>query len=314
MPSYICTICGNRVTYPAGDEPLHKLRRFECANCYTVIHSRRFPSPGPGATVMFGPAGPGIGDYLFKNFVMEQFLRANPDTDIINVTGTAGVASRICADLIFWADNAGIKNPPPPGAINYILTNEVRGFVGDGYYPRPWFEPEEYHFKRKVNLRNSIVVNLRNIERCSPKNVTDQEADDLYSICTLLKSRREIDRIILVGNDEPLAMSWLPEFAIDLRGKLSLPEIAWLCRGAMFTIGKDSGILHIAAAAGGYVIGWGYRVSQWRPIAPGGRVISIMDHAESKYKIYEAIHITANRRNICAAQYLPKRLPKWCNV
>ena len=312
MPSYICTVCGNTVTYPAGDQALHEFRRYECAHCYTIIHSRRFKKPKPGATVMFGPAGPGIGDYIFKNFVMEQFSRLYPETDIINVMGGSNVAAQIGADLIFWADNAGIKNPAPPGAINYIITNEVLGFVRDGFWPRLWFELEEYDLPRGVDLRNSVVVNLRNINRCSPKNVSDTEADTLYKILVHLKARGEIDRIILVGNDAPLTMSWLPEFAIDLRNQLTLPEIAWLCRGAMFTVGKDSGILHIAAAAGGYVIGWGYRDSHWRPLAPEGRVTAIMEQPSYKYKLAEAVDITVNHRMICTAQYLPENLPKWC--
>jgi DNA-directed RNA polymerase subunit RPC12/RpoP len=313
MPSYTCTKCGNKVTYPAGDEPLHKLRRFECANCYTVIHSRRFPKPESGSTVMFGPAGPGIGDYLFKSFLMERFAALYPEIQIMDVVGTAGIASRIGADLIFWADNAGPLNPAPPDAIAYILTNEVQAFVRDGYWPRLWFEPEEFALPRGVDLRNSVVVNLRQIGRCSPKNVTDIEADNLFKICTLLKARVEIDRIILVGNDSPLSMAWLPEFAIDLRGKLTLPEIAWLCKGAMFTIGKDSGILHIAAAAGGYVIGWGYRDSQWRPLAPEGRAIALMEQPGYQYKLAEAVEILVTRRHICMVQYLPKGLPKWAS-
>ena len=312
MPSYTCTICGNKVTYPVGDESVHEFRRHECALCYTVIHSRRFPRPEPGSVALFGPAGPGIGDYLFKSFLMEQFGRKHPGVDIIDATGTSSTALQIGADLIFWADNAGAKNPAPPGSLTYILTNEVRAFVKDGYWPRLWFELEEYDLPRGVDLRNSVVVNLRNINRCSPKNVSDTEADTLYKILVHLKARGEIDRIILVGNDAPLTMSWLPEFAIDLRNQLTLPEIAWLCRGAMFTVGKDSGILHIAAAAGGYVIGWGYRDSHWRPLAPEGRVTAIMEQPSYKYKLAEAVDITVNHRMICTAQYLPENLPKWC--
>jgi len=311
MPSYTCTICGNKVTYPAGDGPLHQERRFECALCYTVIHSRRFPKPKPGATVMFGPAGPGIGDYLFKNFLMERFAALYPECEIMDVVGTSGISLQIGADLIFWADNAGPLNPAPAGAIPYILTNEVHAFVRDGFWPKLWFDPEEYLLPHRVDLRRSVVVNLRNIERCSPKNVTDIEADNLFKICTLLHARGEIDRIILVGNDAPLSMSWLPDFAIDLRGKLTLPEIAWLCHGALFTVGKDSGILHIAAAAGGYVIGWGYRDQQWRPLASEGRAIALMEQPAYKYKLIETMDTTISRRWICMVQYLPNNLPKW---
>ncbi len=310
MPSYTCTICGNKVTYPAGDEVLHHERHYECALCYTVIHSRRFPKPAPGSTVMFGPAGPGIGDYLFKNFVMAQFSRIHPGVEILNVTGTARIASKIGADRVFWADNAGPLNPAPAGAIPYILTNEVHAFVKDGYWPRLWFDPQEYDLPRGVDLRNSVVVNLRNIPRCDPKNVTDLEADNLYKILVHLKARGEVDRIILMGNDAPLSMTWLPEFALDLRNKLTLPEIAWLCRRSLFTVGKDSGILHIAAAAGGYVIGWGYKVSQWRPLAPERRVTAIMEHPSYKHKLAEAIEILVTRRRICKVQYLPEGLTR----
>jgi len=311
MPSYTCTICGNKVTYPAGDKALQEYRYWECALCYTVIHSRRFPKPTPGAVVMFGPAGPGIGDYLFKNFLMECFQEKFPNTELIDCTGSGTIGAQLGADLIFWADNAGPLNPAPAGAIPYILTNEVHAFVRDGFWPKLWFDPEEYLLPHRVDLRRSVVVNLRNIERCSPKNVTDIEADNLFKICTLLHARGEIDRIILVGNDAPLSMSWLPDFAIDLRGKLTLPEIAWLCHGALFTVGKDSGILHIAAAAGGYVIGWGYRDQQWRPLASEGRAIALMEQPAYKYKLIETMDTTISRRWICMVQYLPNNLPKW---
>ena len=260
---------------------------------------------------MFGPAGPGIGDYLFKSFLMERFTALYPEREIIDVVGTSGISSQIGADLVFWADNAGPNNPAPPGAIPYILTNEVHAFNKDGYWPRLWFEAQEYDLPRGVSLRNSIIVNLRNIERCSPKNVTDQEADNLFQSLARVHMRKGLDCIILVGNDAPLSMSWLPDFAIDLRGKLTLPEIAWLCHGALFTVGKDSGILHIAAAAGGYVIGWGYRDQQWRPLASEGRAIALMEQPAYKYKLIETMDTTISRRWICMVQYLPNNLPKW---
>lgn len=310
MPSYICTVCGNTVTYPAGDDSLHEMRQHECALCYTVIQSRRFREPEPGASVMFGPAGPGIGDYLFKNYLIEQFIRRYPGVDIINVTGTSWAASKIGADLIFWADNAGIANPAPPGAIPYIITNEVHSFVkATGRVPGLWFEPEESAWSL-TDLRKTVLVNFRGIDRCLEKNVTTDEAAQVFGCLEGLKKQGDIDSIIMIGNDIQVQDHSLPDYAIDLRGKLSLPEIACLCRRAMMTVGKDSGILHIAAAAGGYVVGWGYRLRQWIPIAAEGRAKCLLVGAHQSH-INEAIIRTVMLRGIMLARYLPNKLPKW---
>lgn len=259
---------------------------------------------------MFGPAGPGIGDYLFKNYLMEQFRRMFPETELLDVTGSGTIGTQIGADLIFWADNAGAMNPPPQGAIPYILINEVRAFVrSTGRIPGLWFEPEQSAWGL-TDLRKTVLVNFRNIDRCSPKNVTVDEAKGIFRYLDRLREIGDIDSIIMIGNDAPLPMSWLPEYAIDLRGKLSLGEIAWLCRHAMMTIGKDSGVLHIAAAAGGYVVGWGYRLRQWMPIAEEGRATALLD-GDSMEHFYEAITRTSTNRNIMLVQYLPDNMPKW---
>lgn len=267
MPHYNCTVCGNRVTYPAGDERLHKDMHYECALCYTVISTRRFVKSSN--TAIFGPAGPGIGDYIFKRFLMDMFSTDNPGMTAIDMIDPCTGAKYNDA-IVFWADNAGIKNTPPPGAYQYKLTNEVLSYARQGYCPGLWFDKEPVD----IPFRHYIVLNMRNIERCSDKNVTPYEADQLVGFAVNAVNFRYIDGAVIIGNDEKAEVMRLPDCILDLRGQLSLGQLAAVCGDAVVTVGKDSGILHLAAAAGGRVVGWGYRLRQWFPIAPPGCVVA----------------------------------------
>lgn len=266
MPSYMCTICGNKVTYPPGDEALHRERHNECALCYTLIYSRRFAKTSD--TAIFGPAGPGIGDYIYKRFLMDRFAVDNPDMTVVDLVDP-GTVSSFGDAVVFWADNAGVKNPPPPRANQYILANEVMAYARDGHCPGLWFDKEPVD----IPFRRFIALNMRNIDRCTEKNVTAEEAKILILNTWDYIKTGYIEGAVIIGNDQRAECFDLPECIIDLRGKLSLGQLAAVCGDAVVTVGKDSGILHLAAAAGGRVVGWGYRLRQWFPIAPPGRVV-----------------------------------------
>lgn len=304
MPKFTCTCCGELTYFPSGDEALQEARGFACGECWTVIHSGRYPKHFSGPSI-FGPCGPGLGDHLFLWHLSEQFARLNPSTRVHLLGPENEPPPNDPGRLIFWPDNAPI--PAPSGAITIPLANEVAAFARDGYFPR-WDRLEEMD----LDPRAYVVLALRHIDRCSDKNVTPEEADKLYEFLGGLVKRGDIAGGILVGNDSELEMSWLPPWLIDQRGKLTLEQIAWLSSRAMLTIGKDSGLMHLAAAAGGYAVGWGYRTKNWRMLAAEGRAVSIMDGPSWFFQLAEAVASMIWKRQITvSAQYLPKRLPKW---
>lgn len=65
----------------------------------------------------------------------------------------------------------------------------------------------------------------------------------------------------------------LPE-AVDLVGKLTLPETAACLRRASLYIGNDSGLMHLAAAAGAPTVGL-FGPTPWAEYAPRGRTTGI---------------------------------------
>lgn len=63
---------------------------------------------------------------------------------------------------------------------------------------------------------------------------------------------------------------------IDIGGLTTLPEIGALAKGAVLTLGNDTGPMHIAAAAGGpsfAFFGYYSDPATWRPVTPGNTAL-----------------------------------------
>ena len=43
-----------------------------------------------------------------------------------------------------------------------------------------------------------------------------------------------------------------------------MPEIAWLMQDHLF-VGRDSGMVHVAAAAGANIVSWAFKSDKWLP-------------------------------------------------
>ena len=70
--------------------------------------------------------------------------------------------------------------------------------------------------------------------------------------------------------------------ALDLTGQTTLPQLAQLLAGAALFIGAESGVMHLAAAAGAPVLaimGPGNPVA-WGPWTPGGRSLVLRSAPE----------------------------------
>jgi ADP-heptose:LPS heptosyltransferase len=68
--------------------------------------------------------------------------------------------------------------------------------------------------------------------------------------------------------------------AVDLVGRLSLPEVAAVLRRAALYLGNDSGLMHLAGAAGAPVVGL-FGQSDAREYGPAGpRAVAVSAHGE----------------------------------
>ena len=91
--------------------------------------------------------------------------------------------------------------------------------------------------------------------------------------------------IVLVGQADDESQSveeLLREPAINLSGKTSLPQLAYVIAGADLYIGADSGVTHIAAATGAPVLSvFGpSNPAAWHPWQPGGKAIALRSGVE----------------------------------
>lgn len=89
--------------------------------------------------------------------------------------------------------------------------------------------------------------------------------------------------------------------AVDLVGKLSLPEVAALLRRAALYLGNDSGLMHLAAAAGAPVVGL-FGMSDAREYGPcGPRAVAVMADGEPNYAAMDGLPVD---RAVAAADRL----------
>jgi heptosyltransferase-3 len=92
--------------------------------------------------------------------------------------------------------------------------------------------------------------------------------------------------------------------AVDLVGKLSLPEVAAVLRRAALYVGNDSGLMHLAAAAGAPVIGL-FGQSDAREYGPSGpRAVAVSADGEPFHTTMSALPI---ERVVAAAERLLAR-------
>jgi hypothetical protein len=138
------------------------------------------------------------------------------------------------------------------------------------------------------------------ISRVIKKNI---EPAFVYSILKLLQAKYKagaINGVVLVGNDlEARGFDLETIFRIiddslpicDLRNKLDLKTIAWLCEQAKLFIGIDSGLAHVAGAAGcPRLVTWGYDNMGWLPKVPKERLVGFLKKDSQLGKVLEAVN------------------------
>ena len=301
---YICHICGKEVSIPDADESLHNNDVKECQICYSVIFAQRYCKAKRPRTY-FAYTGDRLGDKILFEFLLEQYKKANPK-ELVNVLPnfkSTDDARRFImynadvSDKIFWSDVSG-PMPDLQGIIWYPLTSEVNHYRDAGIYPewKTFKIPKKdviSYIEHNGLIEWFVVLHLRNIEKCPSKNSTLEEFGIVRDMLKHL-------RVIIVGNDgcsdyeENLPDKWL-----DLRNKLTLNEIAYIMKRCEYFIGKDSGIVHLAAACGVKIVTWGYKSSPWIPKCKPNQMVYIngadKDHSRLTTElaiIWETIHGT----------------------
>ena len=90
--------------------------------------------------------------------------------------------------------------------------------------------------------------------------------------------------VVLIGSEKEKALasqisSWMDAKPVNLAGRLTLGETAWLLKGSRLLVSNDSGPVHIAGAVGTPVISIfgrkqpGLGPVRWGPLAPNSKVI-----------------------------------------
>ena len=284
MPRFECTNCHALVTYADIDRPYFERHLWECNMCWSVIAKQRYPVNIPGGVTLFSAMSSALGDDIVARLVRAQYAKDNPDETIMHL-GLCDAADAIAEhkpDKFFWANITNFIDRPREGVIHFYVENEGREYEARGIYPWLWFEPREVGGLPAKYM----VLHVRNINKAPFKNA---EPMIVFKVTMLLERwimAGKIDGVVLVGNDLPIELEDLPPQFVDLRNKLTIEEIAWVCNHSRGFIGKDSGVAHLAAASGAKVLAWGFRDMRWKPKAPPGMVTAMTAEESNGQSVY----------------------------
>ena len=294
MAKFVCTKCGELVSFCLADEARFLKQGWQCLLCYSIIAEGRYPKNIIGCRTIFSPLGYALGDHIMSEVVMREYARENPDEQIIYTDNPINfvVALQKPYGKVFIANISQIGQkmkdeiaktlkiedyvPPerigpvqrsvasiavewPPMGDNvykYNMTVEASEYAKRGIYPQ-WTEFE----KIETVDEPYIVISARNIRKGAQleKNIKPEYLKAILDLFADIP-------IYFVGNDSPVDSEASRQNVIDLRHKLNLNEIAFLLRGAKMLIGPDNGIIHLGAAAGcKNIVAWNYHNRLWYP-------------------------------------------------
>ena len=295
--------------------------RGECWQCYSIIARDNYPVNIHDAAgrrqfcTVFSDMGTSVGDLCMNQVIRDEYRRRNPDESIVFLDGMVELAEirKLQPVKIFWA-NLFTGGPAfvLRDAYWFVVTNEATEFARQGHYARL---PERWVLKQQNDprldcikpYRRYVVVHLRNqvgqSGKSEQKNIRPAFA---YAILKLLQNRYKagmFDAVVLVGNDsdadgldvgtiESIIDDSLP--ILDLRnrwtGNDSLMLIAEICRGAVLTIGRDSGIIQLAGAADcPHIIAWDFVTPGWFPKVKPGSLAAWLDRESRLEVVLDAV-------------------------
>jgi len=297
MPYFVCNKCKREINYSEKDESLFEELQWRCLQCWTIIGEKKYPVNIENSTTVFtaigdGKLGAGLGDRILFEVVRRKYIEDNPDENVIFLKVdddhekiSSFYPTKIFLNEFYREDTGRLNNK---AVIRYKMINEVCYFAEHGIYPRTMYElvrpnvelPEKY-----------MVVHLRNIEKKpDDKNVSMEIAT---KIMRLLNGSQH--NIVLVGNDNRFREeTWENDNVLDLRNKLSLEEISWIIKNAMLYIGRDSGLVHLAATCGTRIVSWGFISDEWFPKMPSNKFAALLNRDSNWDNIGNVIKNTTN--------------------
>ena len=257
MSVFKCRSCGQMV-HESKAKDFSKLSDFRCGSCWTVLASLEYPVNIKGAKTAFSAGGIGLGDNTLFEVVKREYLKANPDEEVIflyNDTDHRKSIAEHKPDKYFLnefkRDDVDLNYK---GLIRYNMINEVCAYADRGIYPE--FIMGLVGVDKLMNI-DYVALHIRDIEKAPEKNVTQDELD------LIIEAIPEKHKLVIIGNDANNLT--INREHIDLRHKLCTSQVGWVCKNAVTFIGNDSGVVHLAASVGAKIFSWGFNSEKWFP-------------------------------------------------
>jgi hypothetical protein len=309
---YQCKKCGCTVYYSPHNP---KMKKEYCPICDTIIFDGRYEKM-PWAVTLFAPCGDerfgvALGDWVISEVVERYYKEQNPGEKVIIANTKRPMewwVRKTKPDKVFlnefYRENLDwLNNVNPRQVYRYRSVREACTMAEHGIYPRPRLPHESY---KNSNLLPDkyIVFHRRNYIRAEgwkdeyKRNVPAELAEEIVTAILKITGRP----IVIIGNDEAGDGLGKMENIIDLRRKLTLGQIMKIINKAVMYVGKDSGMVHVAAAEGTSVVSWGYTTESWFPKMPKENYVALMKGA-SMEQLTEAIETTYKKQG---GQDVPK--------
>ena len=246
-----------------------------------------------------------LGDQVNMTSILELYERDNPDELILYRTDKNIALDRNDCETyvekygtkkVFWASDSDYAEPYPKSIFFHVPLEACEIAREKGIYPEVPFGlglNESYAKGLYLGKYRYITVNLRNIthkKKTLWKNFNEAEANHLFRHLKKYAGKY-FDKIIIVGNDQRFENNdYLSDndLVIDKRNILkNLGEVSFVLQNSVACIGKDSGMLHLAAACRIPVFGWNYEVDYWKPISRTPERCTFLMHEEDFAAEYE---------------------------
>jgi DNA-directed RNA polymerase subunit RPC12/RpoP len=291
---YTCTRCGGKVVTSDDKQNIkrHKARGWRCPLCYTIIFDEKYKRNIPGALTLFSPMDSMMGDRVVLEGVLRYYRKQNPDEmmELLGFCDPKEVIRNRKPTKFFWASTTNmLQCPDHKSIIRYNVAREACALATKGVYPALWFRPKRVDLSQYGRY---VCLSVRNIDKAAFKNAEPYIVNRLWIHLDKLVREKKIDSVVIIGVDLPLNGVYEPtdeRWVFDMRGKLKLQESAYILKHAALTVGKDTGTMHLASAAGSPVVAWGYTEPDWRVKAPAGKAICLMKDESRCINIMAAI-------------------------
>lgn len=295
--SFICTRCGMRVFFPKADYNKWKLQGWKCAHCWNVLYEKRYPVNIKGGLTVFTALGSkemgkALGDSTVFEVIKRKYREDNPDEKVIFLEPEADQMKAIkklnpCKIFLtefFHEDTVEISRHPKTIRIN--CTNEVNKLATEAkMYPRLEYKPKRPDVDFPLHY---VSLHIRNIEK-SPERPNPSRNFPLPLANYLLDNVLQNYNIVIVGNDNVSDNYAERQNVVDLRNKLTLPELAFVLKNSFLFIGRDSGVAHVAAACGCQIVAFDYASEKWFPKTDPEKFDALLKKESTTEKIVECI-------------------------